>query len=41
MENRRKNLTVPIAVTGGIIVAVILIFGTIWMGRSAQRNDSL
>ncbi|MBP5728129.1 MAG: cache domain-containing protein, partial [Clostridia bacterium] len=38
MKNERKNLTVRIAVIGGIIVAVILVIGTIWMGQSARRD---
>ena len=38
MKNERKNLTVRVAVIGGIIVAVILVLGTIWMGQSARRD---
>ena len=38
MKNERKNLTVRIAVIGGIIVAAILVIGTIWMGQSARRD---
>ena len=35
----RKNTTPLIAVTGGIALVLILVFGTIWVGRSA-RNDT-
>ena len=38
MKNERKNLTVRIAVIGGILVAIILVLGTIWMGQSASRD---
>ena len=38
MENGRKNRIAQIAVFGGILVAAILIFGTIWTGRSATRD---
>ena len=38
MENGRKNRIARIAVFGGILVAAILIFGTIWTGRSATRD---
>ena len=38
MKNERKNLTIRIAVIGGIIVAAILVFGTIWMDQSARRD---
>ena len=40
MENRRKNSTVMIAVAGVIILAVILIGGTVLMGRSAQKDTT-
>ena len=33
-----KNSTLIAAITGGLIVAVILIIGMIWMGRSASRG---
>ncbi|MBR0404898.1 MAG: response regulator [Eggerthellaceae bacterium] len=36
--NREKNSIVPIAIIGSIIVIVILVLGTIWMGRSASRD---
>ena len=35
--NGRKRTTL-ISVIGGIILVVILVFGTIWTGRSAQRD---
>ena len=38
MENGRKNRIAQIAVFGGILVAAILIFGTVWTGRSATRD---
>ncbi len=40
MENRRKSSTALIAVTGIVILAVILIGGTILMGRNAQRDTT-
>ncbi|MBR5080099.1 MAG: response regulator [Victivallales bacterium] len=33
-----KNSTLIAAITGGLIVAVILIIGMIWMGRSASQS---
>ena len=33
-----KNSTLLFAITGGLIVAVILIIGMIWMGRSASQS---
>ncbi len=38
MEKTRKFSTVLIAIAGVIIVAAVMIGGTIWMGRSAQRD---
>lgn len=38
MRNGRKNVTVRIAVIGGILVAAILALGTVWMGHSARRD---
>ena len=38
MKQERKNLTVRIAVIGGIVVAAILIVGTIWMSRAAGHD---
>ena len=40
MENGRNNHTVRIAFIGGLIVAAILVLGTIWTGRSAQRDTA-
>lgn len=37
-QYEKKKNTVRIAVIGGIIVAVILIAGTIWLGQSARRD---
>ena len=36
-KNTRNNLA-PIAIAGSIAVALILIFGTIWMGQSAKKG---
>ncbi|MBR4415796.1 MAG: hypothetical protein IKS67_03440, partial [Victivallales bacterium] len=33
-----KNSTLLVAITGGLIVAMILIIGMIWMGRSASQS---
>ena len=38
MENKRTNQTVRIAVAGIVLVVAILVFGTIWTGRSAQKD---
>ena len=39
-DNIRKiNKTFSIAVIGGILVLVILVAGTIWMGHSARRDN--
>ena len=38
MKHERNNLTVWIAVIGGIIVTAILILGTIWMSQAANRD---
>ena len=38
MRNGRKNVTVRIAVIGGILVAAILVLGTVWMGHSASHD---
>ena len=38
MEKVRKNNTLLIAIIGGVAVAMILIIGTIWMGRSASQG---
>lgn len=36
-QNKRKN-TIPIIAFGSILLAVILIVGTIWMGQSAKKD---
>lgn len=36
-ESNKKNMMV-VAVMGSIVVALILILGTIWTGRSASRD---
>ena len=33
-----KNSTLLVAITGGLIVAMILVIGMIWMGRSASQS---
>ena len=38
MEKKRTNQTVKMAVIAAALVAAILIVGTIWTGRSAQRD---
>ena len=38
MNSRKRNLTL-IAAIGGVLLALILIFGTMWMGRAA-RDDT-
>ncbi len=37
--NGKRNSTVAVAVGGALIVMLILVFGSIWLGRSA-RNDT-
>ena len=37
MTEKRKSLA-PVAVIGCIVIALILVFGTIWMGRSAKEG---
>lgn len=34
----RRNQAIPIVVVGGILIVVILVFGTLWTGRTAQRD---
>ena len=38
MKKERKNLTIRIAVIGGIIITAILVLGSIWMEQSARRD---
>ena len=38
MENTRKRSITFLLVLGGIIVVAILVFGTIWSGRSASHD---
>ena len=37
MEQKKSSI-IPIAIVGGIMVVAILVFGTIWMGRSASKD---
>lgn len=41
MEKERGNTTIYAAVAGDIIIAVILVLGTIWMGRIVNVAISL
>ncbi|MBR3016953.1 MAG: hypothetical protein IKH57_07745 [Clostridia bacterium] len=36
-EYRSKN-TIAVAVAGGLIVMLVLVLGTIWMGQNARRD---
>ena len=38
MEHRSSNRTVQIAIIGGVILAIILVDGTIWMGQKAHKD---
>ena len=38
MKENRRNLTAPVAVIGAVILAVVLIGGSVWMGQSAHRD---
>ena len=38
MEKKRTDQTVKITVIAAALVVVILILGTIWTGRSAQKD---
>ena len=38
MEGVRKNRTTLIVIIGSIILAVLMIAGTFWMGRSAKQD---
>ena len=38
LNKRKKNITIITAI-GGVLLVLILVFGTIWMGRTA-RNDT-
>ena len=40
MENRRGRNNLSVAVIGGAVVALILVIGTFWMGRSASRDTA-
>ena len=37
-QTAQKNNTVLFAVIGGVVIAFVLIFGTLWMGQSASRS---
>ena len=37
-EQFKTRNTVAVALAGGILVMLILVLGTIWMGRSAKRD---
>ena len=38
MNHKRKNSTTAIAMIGSLVLAVILVAGTMWMGASARRD---
>ncbi|MBR1628426.1 MAG: response regulator [Lachnospiraceae bacterium] len=38
MKGANKNSLMAMAITGSVVVALILVFGTIWMGRSASKD---
>ena len=40
MEGKRRNRNWLVAAIGGVILAVILIGGTVWIGQSAHRDTS-
>ncbi len=42
-ESGRRNQAIPIVIFGGIVIVAILVFGTLWTGRTAQRdaNDAV
>ena len=38
MDEKKRAGIVPVAIIGGLLIAVILVVGTIWMGRSAETD---
>ena len=38
MDAVRKNHTATIAIVGSFVLAVILVAGTIWMGRNVKKD---
>ncbi len=38
MKYERKNATTPIVLIGSLILAIILVAGTVWMGAYARRD---
>ena len=38
MRHDRRNHTATIAIIGSLVLAVILVSGTIWMGQRARRD---
>ncbi len=38
MSSETNNRTIRIAIVGAIVIAIILVLGTIWMGRSAKAD---
>ncbi len=38
MNHRKKNHTATIAIIGSLVLAIILVAGTMWMGQSARRG---
>lgn len=37
-RDSKSKITVAVSVLGGVIVMLILVLGTIWMGRNAQKD---
>ena len=40
MEGKNRNRSLRAAVIGSIILAAVMIGGTVWMGQSAHRDTS-
>ena len=38
MKKNRRNSMAVIAIAGSIIIALILVIGTVWMGQSAKEG---
>ena len=39
MSERKQNKTTRIALFGSLIIALILILGTVWMGQNARKDN--
>ncbi len=40
MKNKRKTLSAPVTMAGILLIVLILVFGTIWMGNAAQKDTN-